>query len=43
VTFEKMKKVMSTFPVLQIPNFTHPFVLECDTLGEGIGELLMQN
>ena len=42
-TFEKMKKVMSSCPVLALPNFSQPFVLECDALGEGIGAVLMQN
>jgi hypothetical protein len=36
-----MKEVMSTCPVLTLPNFTQPFVLECDASGEGIGEILM--
>jgi hypothetical protein len=38
-----MKKVMSTFLVLTLTDFTQPFVLECDSFGEGIGWLLMQN
>jgi hypothetical protein len=36
-TFEKMKKVMSTCPVLALPDFTQPFTVECDALGVGIG------
>ena len=43
LTFDKMKKVMSTFLVLALPNFSHPFVLECDASREGIGVVLMQN
>jgi hypothetical protein len=43
VTFDKMKKVMSTYMVLSFPDFSHPFILECDALGEGIGEIIMQN
>jgi hypothetical protein len=29
-TFETMKKVMSTCHVLSLPNFSQPFILECD-------------
>jgi hypothetical protein len=42
-TFEKMKKVMSTCPVLALPDFTQPFTVECDASREGIGAVLMQN
>ena len=42
-TFEKMKKVMSSCPILFLPNFSQPFVLECNASGEGIGAVLMHN
>jgi hypothetical protein len=37
-----MKKVMSTCPVLALPDFGQPFTLECDSSEEGIGVVLMQ-
>ena len=40
-TFEKMKEVMSTCPVLVLLDFSQSFVLECNTLGVGIGAILM--
>jgi hypothetical protein len=42
-TFDKMKKVMSTIPVLALPDFGQPFTLECDSSREGIGAVLMHN
>jgi len=38
-----MKKVMSTLPVLALPNFSQPFLLECDASGEWIGVVLIHN
>jgi hypothetical protein len=38
-----MKKVMSTCPVLSLPDFSQPFILECVASGAGVGAILMQN
>ena len=41
--FQKMKEIMSICPVLALPNFYKPFVLECDASGVGIRVVLMQD
>ena len=33
---------MSSTPVLETPDFTKPFIVECDALGFGIGVVFMQ-
>jgi hypothetical protein len=43
LTFDKMKKVMSTCHALSLPDFSQPFILEYDASGLGIGVILMQN
>ena len=41
--FEALKGIMSSTHVLSTLEFSKPFVIECDTLGYGLGAVLMQD
>lgn len=42
-TFERLKQCLMSPPVLSMPDFNKPFVVECDASGIGIGAVLLQD
>jgi hypothetical protein len=42
-SFQALKDIMCSTPILSLPYFTKTFVLGCDASGKGIGDILMQD
>jgi hypothetical protein len=43
LAFDKLKEALVFPPVLRLPNFSQPFVVECDACGDGLGAILSQD
>ena len=42
MAFNKLKAAMIQPPILALPNFSKPFIIECDASGVGLGAIVMQ-
>jgi hypothetical protein len=40
--FEALKQAITSPPILRLPDFTQPFIIECDASGTGLDAVLMQ-
>jgi hypothetical protein len=41
-TFDALKNALMSTPVLQVPDFTKTFIVNCDASGSGFGTVLHQ-
>ena len=42
VSFQKLKEMLSTHPILRLPDLTRPFILQADASDSGVGASLLQ-
>jgi hypothetical protein len=42
-SFQELKKILTTTPVLTMPNMEKPFSIYCDVSSQGLGCVLMQD
>ena len=42
IAFQDLKQAMTSTPTLAMPNFSEPFIIECDASGNSIGAILTQ-
>ena len=43
LAFHQLKVAVSQPPILALPDFNQPFIIECDASRSGLGAVLMQN